>query len=157
MELPRKDVKTGGAMFIARNVWPQLLTLIIRFKSKWPSIVFITRFNFDWRRRKLDISAVNYTFILCSCETLLNISHKRMVFSTMEPSINTLLLWALMSRKEVRECVFQYNDVEDVLHHCHDLYYVNVPDLLEPSGIRRIRNETLVNCWGSSLTSELSK
>ena len=80
------------SVFIIRNVWPLELTLIIRFKSKWPSIVFITRFNFDWRRRKLDISAVNYTFILCSCETLLNISHKRMVFSTMEPSINGLLL-----------------------------------------------------------------
>ena len=100
------------------------------------------------KKTEMYISAVNYTFILCSCETLLNYSHKRMVFSTMEPSINTLLLWALMSRKEVRECLFQYNDVEDVLYHWHDFYYVNVPDLLEPSEIRSVRNEILVNWRG---------
>ena len=94
------------------------------------------------------ISAVNYTFILCSCETLLNYSHKRMVFSTMEPSINALLLSALMSRKEVRECVLQYNDVEDVLHRFHDLYRLDIPDLLEPSEIRSVRNEILVNWRG---------
>ena len=49
-------------------------------------------------------------------------------------------------RKEVCEFALQYNDVDYVLHHCHDLYYVNVPDLLDPSEIRRIRNETLDNC-----------
>ena len=64
-----------------------------------------------------------------------------MVFSTMEPSISALLLSALMSRKEVRECVLQYNDVEDVLHRCHDLYRLDIPELLEPSEIRRIRSE----------------
>jgi len=98
------------------------------------------------KKTEMYISAVNYTFILCSCETLLNYSHKRMVFSTMEPSINALLLSALMSRKEVRECVLQYNDVEDVLHRFHDLYRLDIPDLLEPSEIRSVRNETLVNC-----------
>ena len=51
-----------------------------------------------------------------------------------------------MSRKEVRECVLQYNDVEDVLHRFHDLYRLDIPDLLEPSEIRSVRNETLVNC-----------
>ena len=40
-----------------------------------------------------DISAVNYTFIVCSCETLLNYSHILMVLSTMEPSINGLFVF----------------------------------------------------------------